>query len=179
MAPLVRASDADRDRTVQRLQVAFAEGRLTAGELELRLERALTERSHDGLRAVTSDLPDGPGGPAGDLADDTVRLRSKGGSIVREGEWRVPRLLRIDSKYGKVRLDLSRAHFPHSEVDIELRLPYGSATIILPAGASADVDGVRTKWGSVKCEAARTGRPHVRLTGDLAYGDLTIRTSRG
>src|SRR5689334_19269294 len=33
------------------------------------------------------------------------------------------------------------------------RLGYGSATIVLPRGASANADGVRTEWGRVTCEA--------------------------
>ena len=55
VAPYALVSDDDRDASVHLLQDGFADGRLTAGELERRLERALTAQSHDDLRAVVSD----------------------------------------------------------------------------------------------------------------------------
>ncbi|MDX3103161.1 DUF1707 domain-containing protein [Nonomuraea angiospora] len=61
------------------------------------------------------------------------------------------------------------------------RLGYGSATIVLPRGASANADGVRTEWGRVTCEAPgrpRPGAPHVLVTGTIPYGRLRIRVSR-
>jgi hypothetical protein len=170
VAPYALVSDDDRDMSVQVLQDGFADGRLTAGELERRLERALTAQSHDDLLAVVSDL-----------TVDTVHLTTMSGLIKRDGDWQVPRLLRIESEYGRVRLDLSHALIRHPRVDIELRLPYGSAAIVLPAGASANYDGVRTTWGSVICKAATYARPgklHVHLTGELTYGRLTIRNVR-
>ncbi|MEV0388003.1 DUF1707 domain-containing protein [Nonomuraea sp. NPDC050643] len=163
-------SDQDRDTAVELVQQAYADGRLTPAELEQRLELALTATSFQELRPIVGDLP-----------DETVRLGSTGGQIVRAGDWQVPRHLRIDSEYGRVRLDLSRALVRHARVDIELRLTYGGATIILPAGASANADGVRTEWGSVRSKVAGTPRPgrlHVQITGELPYGRLTIRTAR-
>jgi len=48
MAPAVggmRASDADRDRVVDVLQTAFAQGRLTRDELAARMARTLASRT--------------------------------------------------------------------------------------------------------------------------------------
>jgi uncharacterized protein DUF1707/2TM domain-containing protein len=53
----LRASDADRERTAERLRLASAEGRLTADELEERLERAFGARTGAELEPLTSDLP--------------------------------------------------------------------------------------------------------------------------
>lgn len=179
MEPRIRVSDGERDRVVQQLQQAFADGRLSPGEMEERLERALTAKSHGDLLPVVADLPDTPDRP--DTPDDVLRLTSTGGRIKRSGDWQVPRLLHVESEYGGVRLDLSEAVVRHPEIDIELRLPYGSAMIILPPGATANVDGVRTGWGSVTCSAPGRPRPgglHVRITGELEYGRLRVRTSR-
>ncbi|UBU08717.1 DUF1707 SHOCT-like domain-containing protein [Nonomuraea gerenzanensis] len=168
---MTHVSDLDRDRAVELVQQAYADGRLDPAELEVRLERALTATSSQELAPVVADLP----------GDEPVRLESTGGRLTREGDWQVPRRLRVDSEYGNVRLDLSRAHVPYARVEIELRLAYGRALIILPAGASADTDGVRTEWGRVTCKVAgrpRQGGLHVQITGELPYGRLTVRDAR-
>ncbi|MEV5498852.1 hypothetical protein AB0M50_25965 [Nonomuraea fuscirosea] len=80
-----------------------------------------------------------------------------------------------------MRLDLSRAVIRHTQVDIALYLAYGHATIIVPAGASANTDGVRSAWGRVSCKAPGRRRPgelHVQVTGELPYGHLLIRPTR-
>jgi Domain of unknown function (DUF1707) len=53
----LRASDADREQTAERLRKATAEGRLLAEELEERLETAFTARTYGELDAVVADLP--------------------------------------------------------------------------------------------------------------------------
>ncbi|MFI9594666.1 DUF1707 domain-containing protein [Nonomuraea sp. NPDC052265] len=163
-------SGVDRERAVELVQQAYAEGRLDPAELERRLELALTATSSRDLEPIVADLP-----------DQAVRLASTGGGVTRTGDWEVPRRLCVDSKYGKVRLDLSRAHIPYPRIEIELRLAYGSATIILPVGATANTDGVRSEWGRVTCKVPgrpHPGHPHVQVTGDLPYGRLVIRPAR-
>ena len=49
-APSMRASDQERDVTVQRLQVAFAEGRLADQEFDERMRAALAARTHGATR---------------------------------------------------------------------------------------------------------------------------------
>jgi hypothetical protein len=56
----LRASDADRDRAAERLRAAAGEGRLSADELEERLERALAARTVAELTPLVSDLPAPP-----------------------------------------------------------------------------------------------------------------------
>ena len=53
----LRASHVDRDRVVELLRVAAGDGRLTAEELDGRLEAALTARTYGELAALTTDLP--------------------------------------------------------------------------------------------------------------------------
>lgn len=53
----LRASHEDRDRVVELLRVAAGDGRLTAEELDQRLERALTARTYRELAVLTRDLP--------------------------------------------------------------------------------------------------------------------------
>jgi hypothetical protein len=53
----LRASDADRDRVIERLRQAASEGRLLTEELEQRLEAALSARTYGQLDALVADLP--------------------------------------------------------------------------------------------------------------------------
>ena len=55
----MRASSADRDKTVEMLTAAYTEGRLTREELEERSARALVAQTYADLSSVVSDLPGG------------------------------------------------------------------------------------------------------------------------
>ena len=54
--------------------------------------------------------------------------------------------MKVESKYGAVNLDLSRAIIEYPVVDIELQLRFGAAKITLPADAVVDLDDLRTDW---------------------------------
>ncbi len=56
-SPGLRASHADRDRVVDVLRIAAGDGRLTAAELDERLEAALSARTVGELSVLTADLP--------------------------------------------------------------------------------------------------------------------------
>ena len=56
----MRAASADRERAVDVLKAAFAEGRLTQEEYNDRMGRAYAARTYGELAALTSDLPVGP-----------------------------------------------------------------------------------------------------------------------
>src|SRR6266581_6224208 len=66
----LRASHEDRDRVVEILRVAAGDGRLTAEELDERLEAALTARTVGDLAALTTDLPAAAGSAAGVAAGE-------------------------------------------------------------------------------------------------------------
>jgi hypothetical protein len=57
-APGMRAGDADRDAAAAALGEHFAHGRLTLGELNARLDAALTATTHGELFQAAWDLPD-------------------------------------------------------------------------------------------------------------------------
>jgi Domain of unknown function (DUF1707)/Domain of unknown function (DUF4190) len=56
----MRASSADRERTVDVLKAGFAEGRLTQDEYNDRMGRAYSARTYGELASLTADLPAGP-----------------------------------------------------------------------------------------------------------------------
>ena len=53
----LRASHEDRDRVVELLRVSAGDGRLTAEELDERLELAMTARTYGELAELVADLP--------------------------------------------------------------------------------------------------------------------------
>jgi hypothetical protein len=55
----LRASHADREQAIDTVKAAFVRGRLTRGELDARLGRALAARTHADLAAVTAAIPAG------------------------------------------------------------------------------------------------------------------------
>jgi len=56
----MRASTADRERAIDVLKAAFAEGRLTAEEYQERVGQVYASRTYAELGMLTSDLPIGP-----------------------------------------------------------------------------------------------------------------------
>ncbi|MGH3115535.1 MAG: DUF1707 SHOCT-like domain-containing protein [Gaiellales bacterium] len=166
-----RISDDHRDTAIERLQEAFAEGYINREEMDERLQVALTAKTHGDLVPVLESLPDKDTGP-------TVAIEALGGRIQRRGGWRVPRTFKIKSEYGKVELDLSQAIIEYPVIDIELRLPYGWARIVLPRDATVDFEGLSAEWKQPVYKARRrgsTGGPHIRISGAMEYGRLKIR----
>lgn len=53
----MRAADADRDRVVEFLNVAYSEGRLSKDEYDDRLENAFSARTYADLDQIVADLP--------------------------------------------------------------------------------------------------------------------------
>ena len=71
------ASDREREHAVVRLRDGAGEGRLTAHELEARVERALTARTRGELASVIGDLPEEAAAtkPARDVRGDRNEMR--------------------------------------------------------------------------------------------------------
>lgn len=86
----LRASHADRDRVVDVLTGAAGDGRLTAEELDERVEAALTARTMGELAVLTADLPV-VAGTTPVKVKDVARIEQNGGSTRRGDGWVVPR----------------------------------------------------------------------------------------
>lgn len=184
--PDFRISDADRERAATRLRTAHAEGRLSLAELEERTAAVYPAVLSSDLRPIFADIPGDevvvaplsvPASKGG-----VVELRAGGSGLKRDGDWTVPQRLVVKGALGSVVLDLSRARIEHPVVAIELALGTGSAKILLPAGATANVDAVATTVGSVtsKVPADRTEDAlHVVLTGRTHLGSVVVRYPRG
>ncbi|MEV6124175.1 MULTISPECIES: DUF1707 domain-containing protein [unclassified Streptomyces] len=163
-----------RESAVERLREAYAEGGLSHGEMDERLGLVLTARTHGQLARALDALP-----PARPETASTIAAAA--GRVRRRGAWVVPRHLKVESAFGTVRLDLSRAVIEHPVVDIELRLGTGGARIIVPRDAVVDVDGLVTGWKDLRYRAPRRtgpGGPRVRISGAVGFGRLKVRHAR-
>jgi hypothetical protein len=181
--PGIRISDADRERAAARLQQALAEGRITLDELEDRLAVVYAARYAADLLPPFADLPGDDvvpvqrAAPAPPVADGPLILRTGMGTLRRSGPWTVPARIRVQSVMGSVILDFCDTTLP-PVVDVTLELGAGSARLLLPDGASADVDGMVSGMGAVRSKVASTpvpGRPHFRVHGRSAMGSVTVR----
>ncbi|MGW8886371.1 DUF1707 SHOCT-like domain-containing protein [Streptomyces sp. NPDC055749] len=167
-------SEDARDTAVQRLQDAYAEGHISHEEMDEGLGQALTAKKHSELVSVLASLPE-------EKAVTTSTIAAASGRIQRRGTWRVPRKLKVESAFGKVYLDLSRAVFEHPEVDIELQLGTGKAKITVPRDAIVDVKDLHTGWKDSLYKTRRSSRPRgprIRISGAMGFGQLKIRHAR-
>lgn len=179
--PGIRISDADRERAAGRLQQALAEGRITFDELEERLAAVYAARYAADLLPPFADLPGGTGVPVAPApAEPSGRplvLRTGIGTLRRAGPWTVPSRIRVQSIMGSVVLDFSETSVPPT-VDVQLELGAGSARLLLPDGATADVDGVVSGMGNVRSRVGSRrvpGRPHFHVHGRTAMGSVAVR----
>lgn len=143
--PALRASDADRERTAEILRTACGDGRLTALELDERLDVAYAAVTLDDLSGLTADLvrggghahpaqrPQAPGRVAVREADDgTHWLVAIMGGTERSGRWRLGRRCRAISIMGGTELDLSQVEFDAHEVHLDVVSIMGGAEIRVP-----------------------------------------------
>ncbi|MFH8347576.1 DUF1707 domain-containing protein [Streptomyces sp. NPDC018045] len=167
-------SEDDREKAVQRLREAYAEERISHEEMDKLLDQLLTARTHSELASALNSLPE-------EVPDTPSTIAAAGGRIQRRGAWRVPRTLKVESAYARVHLNLSRAVIEHPDIDIELQLGTGGATIIVPRDAIVDVEGLHTGWKDLRYkprQRSHPGGPKIRLSGAMGFGRLKIRHAR-
>ncbi|MER5829716.1 DUF1707 domain-containing protein [Streptomyces sp. NPDC002130] len=179
-SPEVRASYADRDRTVDVLRLAAGDGRLTLEELDERLEVALSARTVGELAVLTADLPAAAGARQVE-AEEVARIRQEGASTRRADGWVVPRRLEIRSAWGEVTLDFTDALITHDTLDIVLDLHAGALKLITRPGVVVDTGGLVMNYSAIK-ERRPAEAPvllRIRVIGEIHYGQLVVRPRRG
>jgi Domain of unknown function (DUF1707) len=157
----LRASHQDRDRVVEVLRVAAGDGRLTADELDQRLEAALTARTYADLAVLTTDLPAAstPAPPVPQVPvpgaavpepKDVGRIECGSGSTKRDGRWVVPRRMEVRVASGAVRLDFTEALISQPSLQIDTEVHSGQLILITKPGIAVDADEVEIRSGRVK-----------------------------
>jgi len=158
----IRASDAERDATVERLSAAAGEGRLTLEEFSQRMGLATAARTRAELDRLVADLPAdvavapvaeaGGGGavaPAGTAAAGPATWHvSPVGGLRVSGPWRMDRHVIAVSIVGGTRLDLSEAQLAAPEVTLTKVSLVGGTRIIVPPGIRVEASGFSLVGGT-------------------------------
>lgn len=165
----VRASDAERDAVVGRLNQAVGEGRLTMDEFSQRLELAYAARTRGDLDPLLRDLPAGVGGAVPATTSGTAIVSDGGqgkgtrwsispiGGIRHRGRWRVPRHTVAIAVLGGVDVDFGQAELAAPEVMITKVSIIGGVNVRVPPGMRVEVSNF-----------AILGGRNINLAGPLA-----------
>ncbi len=187
----LRVSHQDRDQVAEVLRIAAGDGRLTAEELDERLERALTARTYDDLAALITDLPrTGTAlSPAGGVlaasdapaAKDLIRIHVSSGSGKRDGRWVVPARMDLKATSGSIVLDFTEAVITSPTLHIDGEVRSGSITLITKPGIVVDMDDVSVRSGSAKVKAPWGEVPallRIDVSGSCGSGSIIARPPR-
>jgi hypothetical protein len=188
LASGTRAGDRDRDAVVQRLQEAFAEGRLDDEEFDQRTRAALTARLHYDLTLLTQDLPQTTGTSSPASAASTVPAGRKPGrhaiayksSIRRGGRWQVPEQFRTVVYKGSGHIDLRAAELT-APVTTLYAIAYKSRIdVLVPLGVRVELDGfgVSKGWSAEEDLESRlpADAPVVHVRGIGYKGTIEVST---
>ena len=151
----LRASHEDRDQVVELLRVSAGDGRLTAEELDERLEQAMTARTYGELAKLVADLP-----AAGSVvsvpaprAKEVMRLDCGSGHTVRNGRWVVPQRMEARVRSGQLKLDFTEAVITQPVLQLDAEVRSGHIILITKPGVVVDTDDVVVRSGHVRVRA--------------------------
>ncbi|MGV9801218.1 DUF1707 SHOCT-like domain-containing protein [Mycobacterium sp. NPDC003449] len=173
----LRVSNADRAKVGQLLERAVAEGMITLDEFSERYDAALAARTRGDLNTVLADLPlTGPSAQRVAVTPEVLRGRMT--SIVRRGQWTVSPALQLNTRLCTTTLDFTSAILPGPVVEVVVDDYCSSTELIVPASATADLNGVDAVAGSATVKV-RTSPPspqlHLIVRGRVRMGSVTVR----
>jgi len=164
----LRVSHEDRNQVAEALRVAAGDGRLTADELDERLERALTARTYDDLAVLVADLPATgtalaplpgavtaflSGGAAPAAPKELIKINVTSGHSQRVGRWTVPARMDLKARSGHIKLDFTEAVITQSTLHIDAKVSSGHILLLTRPGITVELDDVSVRSGHVKVRA--------------------------
>ena len=178
--PELRASDAERERTVTRLRDGTVEGRLTLEEFTERMHAAYEARTRSELDRLVGDLPE-RAAAVGSARPSRTRgwIVSVMGNTARRGRWRVAEQTNAVAVMGNATIDLRDAVLTGPQIDITVFCCMGNVYVLVPDGVDVDLSAVAIMGNKMdqRRGAPQTDAPVVRITGLVLMGNLTLRSS--
>jgi hypothetical protein len=178
----LRASHGDRDEAVEILREAAGDGRLTAEELDERLEAALTARTIRDLAVLTADLP-APRAEVSVQPKDLVTINQRFGDAERTGRWVVPRRMAIKLTAGNAKLDFTNAVIQQDSLHIDVDLGFGGDLLLVTKpGILVTADDLNVRLGDIKIQdPSDPDTPvilRIEVTGRIRGGGIVARHPR-
>ena len=170
--PGLRASQVDRGRVVDVLRTAGGDGRLTAGEFDARVERALSARTRGELAALAAGLP------AATAAKDVLVVRQAGGKWTRAGRWTVPDRIEVRTKLCRVTFGFTDAVITSGAVRIDTDMQHGKLVIVGAPGIVIDAGGLGLVFSRTRLRpdgAAAGPGLRIGLAGTLRHAKVAER----
>jgi Domain of unknown function (DUF1707) len=186
----LRASDSDRDQVATLLSTAYAEGRLTRDEHDLRIDQLMAAKTFDDLIPITSDLVmvnpptsvTAPGVQSRFTIDTTRqnvqpdRMIAIFGGANRSGKWRVRKNIQALALFGGMDLDLRDAIFEAPVVEISGFWCFGGLDIKVPAGIEVQDQTAGIFGGTDVRDIGDPvpGSPTLVIKGLALFGGISI-----
>jgi uncharacterized protein DUF1707 len=175
-SPELRASDADRDRTMAELREHAAVGRLTLEEFSERADRAVAAKTLSELEEIRRDLPSA-------VPATRASRRPKWftgilfGRTRRTGRWRLSRRGTALVVFGDLDLDLRQAELSGEIASITAFLLFGNVDFYVPETVEVDFGGLavvghRREWGRDLPPGSATPLLRVRVLSLFGTADL-------
>ena len=172
----LRASDADRDRTLAMLADAVSDGRLAMEEHVERVQRACSARTLGELAELTADL----------AVPSAQPVRLDGGRVIsgifgparRDGRWVVPENLTVTAMFGEVEVDFTQAILQARHVQLYATVVGGRLRLTVPDGVSVMVTGhamLGSKRGGTPPPAG-PDTPVIEVKALILGGQVVVHT---
>jgi hypothetical protein len=174
-APVIRASDGDREAAAARLNEAAGDGRLTLQEFSERLDRAYAARTRAELGPLTADLP------AVDPVSEPGRLRRVMLGIFWDSRRAGPQPLEDEitaiALLGDAVIDLREAKATSKEITIRAYALLNDVDVIVPEGIAVELSGVAVVGDNrnmTRPVPTGTSRFVVKIHGHALLGDVQV-----
>jgi hypothetical protein len=177
----LRASDNDRERVVEVLAAAVADGRLSLEEHSHRVQRAYQARTLGELATLTSDLVPAAGQPL--QLDDSRTITAFFANVHRDGRWVVPDRLTVTAMGGQVVLDMREALLQGMHTVLQATLMGAQLHLVVPERVQVIVTRARQPARIQPGLAARqvpapAGSPLIEVRAFTVAGRVHVHAPR-
>jgi uncharacterized protein DUF1707/cell wall-active antibiotic response 4TMS protein YvqF len=179
--PALRASDAERERTVALLRRHSVDGRLTLEEFSERIGRAYEAKTREELEELTRDLPAESAAVPAPRRKRTRWVVSVMGGVNRRGRFRLGARLNILAVMGGVNVDLRQAELELPEVTVNVFAFMGGTNVVVPERVEVELTGLAIMGAKAYRPGSRRpppGAPLIRVRAIAFMGGVSVITRR-